>query len=335
MGKRNRGCARVSARQAVLGLLTVLLLASCRNDVSPGELEKAYSSEASGALRDQLGPKSKVIATVPSGRRLLIIERLNRWVRVRVEDGAGEAGTPPLEGWMHQRQMVSQHVYDQFQELAEHSGKLPGQGSGLVRRLANLRLQPGRTTQTFYQLAPDEPVEVLRHSVVPREATAEELRRGIAEPIPEDWVLVRSTGGRAGWMLESLMELNPPLEVARFRESQRIRAWFELFREQAADGVHPWFLWASVPRLAGTPHDFEEIRVFVWNPSAARYETSYRERNLKGFLPITVSQDGGEGGGAPAFVFEHETADGQRTRREYFMMGRQVRLRRAGSQPSG
>ena len=143
-------------------------------------IEIAYSSEANGQLRDQLGPKSKVIATVPSGAKLLILERLNRWARVRLDEGAGANGKPPLEGWMHQRQMVSREVYEQFESLASQSHDLPSQGRGLVRRLANLRLKPGRTTQSFYQLPADEPVEALRHAVVARKATAEEVRDGRA-----------------------------------------------------------------------------------------------------------------------------------------------------------
>ena len=147
--------------------------------------------------------------------------------------------------------------------------------------------------------------------------------------LPEDWLLVRTAKGRTGWILESLMELIPPLEVARYRESQRIRAWFKLYSEpDAAGGDHPWYLWASVPRLSATEYEFEEIRVFVWNPQASRYETSYRERNLRGFLPITVTMDGGERGDSPAFSFENLNDQNERARRSYFMLGRQVRLRR-------
>lgn len=318
----------VATRLLVSAGLSLLLLfaTGCGGDASPELREVAYASEADGPLRDQLGPKSKILATIPTGRRLLILERMNRWARVRVEEGNG---AQPLEGWMHQRQMVSEEVFKQFQQLAEQSEKLPSQGAGLVRRLANLRLNPGRTTQSFYQLSPDTPMEVLKHTVATREATAEEVRRGITEPIPEDWLLVRAAEGRSGWVLESLAELTPPLEVARYRESQRIRAWFELYKEQAADGAHSWYLWATVPKLSGAAHDFEELRVFVWNPAASRYETAYRERGLQGFLPVTVSKDGGEQGDAPAFSFEHLTAQGERVRRSYYMVGRQVRLQRA------
>jgi hypothetical protein len=308
--------------------IAILFLSSCRNELPMESREFAYSSEAVGELRDQLGPKSKVIGRIANGEKLLILERLNRWARVRVVSADAAEGQPLTEGWMHQRQMVSQQVFEQFQELAKQSADLPSQGGALVRRLANMRLQPGRTTQAFYQLATDEQVEVLRHSIKARPATAEEVRRGTTEPIPEDWLLVRASKNRTGWILESLAEMVPPLEVARYRESQRIRAWFKIFEERDEGQTRPWFLWATVPKLTGAPHDFEEIRVFVWNPAADRYETSYRERNLVGFLPINVALTKTPTGDSPEFYFEHQNTEGERVRRTYFMLGRQVRLKR-------
>lgn len=319
-------------RSVLLALCALLLVASaCKRDTTiavGSSTELAYASEARGEVRDQLGPKSKVIANTTSGQQLEILERLNRWARVRVVDGSSTAGKPPLEGWMHQRQMVSEEVYRQFQTLGAKSRELPSQGSGVIRRLANMRLEPGRSTQPFYQLAPDETFEVLQHASASRPATAEEVRNGNTEPIPEDWLLVRATGGRTGWILESLAELVPPLDVARYRESQRIRGWFELYREESQGQVHPWILWATVPKLSGDAHDFEEIRVFVWNPAASRYETSYREKNLKGFLPMRVETVNAGSGPTPAFSFDYLNADGVRLRRNYIMTGRQVRLQK-------
>ena len=323
------GCVRrnVLARLAH-GLCALLFLvsAACRGKTLDDTLEIAYASEAKGELRDQLGPKSKVIATTVSGQRLLILERLNRWARVRVVQDAVAKDKPPLEGWMHQRQMVTGKVFGQFQELAKRSREEPSQGKGLIRRLANMRIEPGRNTQVFYQLAPDEAVDILGHLTAAREATGEEVRRGITEPIPEDWLLARASGERAGWILESLAEMTPPMEVSRYRESQRLRAWFEIYREENQGEFHPWYLWATIPKLSGAAHDFEEIRVFVWNPAASRYETAYREKNLIGFLPIQTSLAPGERGVSPEFSFEHVNGLGARVRRSYFMLGRQVRL---------
>src|SRR5262245_40164814 len=102
---------RRRGRHNALCILTLIValvpLSSCTNESTPETSEYTYSSEALGEIRDQLGPKSRVIATIGSGERLMVLERLNRWARIRVVSNGGE-GKPPLEGWMHQRQMVTQ-----------------------------------------------------------------------------------------------------------------------------------------------------------------------------------------------------------------------------------
>jgi hypothetical protein len=120
--------------------------------------------------------------------------------------------------------------------------------------------------------------------------------------------------------------LAPPLEIAQYSEGLRIRAWFELYREPGVNPPHPWFLWATIKKAA-LPYDFDEIRIFVWDPKSSRYETSYRERNLAGFFPITVNASG-ERSGQPAIAFGFSVKDssGERVQRTYAMTGRQVHL---------
>ena len=102
--------------------------------------------------------------------------------------------------------------------------------------------------------------------------------------------------------------------------------WWELYRQLSVDPPHPWFLWATIKK-AGLPYDFDEIRIFVWDPKSSRYETSYRERNLTGLFPITVNAKE-EPAGQPATVFGFGVKDssGQRAKRTYAMTGRQVHL---------
>ncbi|HWP84458.1 MAG TPA: SH3 domain-containing protein [Terriglobia bacterium] len=290
----------------------------------------AYVGGAKAELRDQLGPATKVIGYLQSGARVRILSRRPRWAEVRAPDGA--------TGWVLQRHLVSQAVFDQFAALAREAAELPSQGQAVIRRRANLHLRPGREEAVFYQLTEGELVDVVGHQVAPRHAEPENppgQETSSADALanrpaatPEDWLLVRASRNRTGWLLEASADLNPPLEVAQYREGLPLRAWFVIHREIDQGVERPWYLWATIRRRAGWPYDFDEIRVFVWNPRAGRYETSYRERNLKGFYPIRVGRRDTAQGSAPAFQLELENDRGERFQKNYFMVGRQVRVER-------
>lgn len=298
-------------------LLTVALgaaLSGCNLQPEPSAQELAYIRGANVEFRNELGPSSRVAGTFWSGERVEVLGQRPRWVEVRRASGE--------TGWVQQASLVSQQVFDQFQQLARDAAALPSQGRAIVRRAANLHLTPGRDTLTFYQLAADEHVDVLQHSVVPRAVSSSAAGQSQDS---EDWLLVRAENERAGWLLEGSVDLDPPLEVARYREGQRIRAWFVINKEEDDGEEHAWYLWATVRRLEGLPYDFEEIRVFVWNPRANRYETSYRERGLTGHFPIETGMRETPDGPTPTFRLHLEDRNGQRREKDYYMAGRLVR----------
>ena len=68
----------------------------------------------------------------------------------------------------------------------------------------------------------------------------------------------------------------------------------------------------------GPPFDFNQVRVFTWNGKRHRYETAYRERNLFGFLPITIrTEDFGKEGKLPTFSFRVQDEAGTSAERKY------------------
>ena len=311
----------------MLGAGFVLALAGCQRDASQESGEVAYVSGANVEFRNELGPSSKVIGRLQSGERIRILSRRPRWAEVRGPSGA--------TGWVLQRHLVSQAVYDQFAQLGREAEVLPSQGRAMLRRDANLHREPGRNTPAFYQLGDGEQVDVVGHRVAARNAAAGETSAGeissgqrpeLSAASNEDWFLVRASRGRTGWLLEGAADLNPPIEIAQYREGLRIRAWFEIYREKDQSGEHPWYLWATIRRLAGLPHDYDEIRVFVWNPRTSRYETSYRERNLTGFYPIVIGSRQTPDGETPTFRLQLKDSSGRRLQKNYFMLGRQVRV---------
>lgn len=316
---------------AVLAMGAALAGGACVRDQAPHVLEVAFVKGGGVVLRDQLGPSSGVVSTLEGGERVEVLSRRARWVEVRVSGGR--------RGWLHSRFLASQQLFGQFQQLANQSAGLASQGRALIRREANLHLDAGSNSDTLYRLTEGDPVEVLTHRTIERQERAssgdstENVDLGPGEDDSatvevrgqEDWFLVRAAGGKAGWLRESFFDMDPPIEIARYSEGLRVRAWFVLFEERSNGESHPWYLWATVHPRPGLPFDFDEIRVFVWNPAKSRYETSYRERNLFGVYPIQMHAASAAAGATPGFELQLEDAGGKRIRKSYAMSGRMVR----------
>jgi len=299
----------------------------------PPRREIAYVRGAAVPLRDQLGPSSASIGSLNNGDEVEVLATRPRWAQVRTAAGR--------TGWVQSRFLADAAVRERFRALAARSAALPSQGVALLVREANLHLEPGRDAESFYRLAEGQSVEVLAHRVAARASDRSAVTgdddsdeatlppADVAVQTPEDWLLVRDSEGSTGWMLEPSADMNPPFEVGQYREGLRLRAWFVIHRE-LDDGVErPWYLWATVRRVAGLPYDFDEIRVFVWNPNRDRYETSYRERNLIGFYPIRVGSRETPAGRsstlAPTFALPVEDETGKRFEKQYVLEGRLVR----------
>ena len=324
--RRQRSClARFPL--AVLALCSGLAAAGCsREPPPPPPPDVAYVQGLEVPLLDQLGPGSAAIGSMNNGEEVEVLGTRPRWTQVRTADGR--------TGWMQSRFLADSSVRDRFRALALQSAPLPSQGTVRLQRDANLHAEPDRDSDTFYRLAEGIEADVLGHAVAARRSarTSSEVSSATPEAsadvvvqTPEDWLLVRGSQRRTGWMLESLADMNPPLEVGQYREGLRIRAWFVIHRE-IDDGIErSWYLWATARRLAGFPYDFDEIRVFVWNPNRDRYETSYRERGMIGFYPIEVGTWDTSRGPSPTFALQVEDESGNRIRKQYVMEGRIVR----------
>ena len=136
----------------------------------------------------------------------------------------------------------------------------------------------------------------------------------------EDWWLIRDPDGRVGWVLARMVDLDVPLEIAQYAEGQRLVAFFVL--DQVADGdkkVPQYLVVLSEPK-DGLPFDYNQVRVFTWNVKHHRYETAYREHNLNGVLPVTVSQENFDKEGMlPVFVLQVKDDNGNISARKYKM----------------
>jgi hypothetical protein len=282
--------------------------------------EIAYVSAPQAILRDHVSAVFNKTGVVKNGDRVQILERERRFVRVRTASG--------VEGWIEQRSLVPQLVYDGFQKLAQQEQTAPVQATGTTRNDTNIHLDPGRETEHLYQLNQGSKVSILKRATaektVPgamaKPASARKNESSKPPALLEDWWLVRDPEGRVGWVLSRMVDLDVPLEIAQYAEGQRTVAFFVL--NQVADGdkkVPQYLVVLSEPK-DGLPFDYNQVRVFTWNVKRHRYETAYREHNLNGVLPVTVSQeDFGKEGTLPVFVLHVKDDNGTVSDRTYKM----------------
>ena len=121
-----------------------------------------YVSAVETSLRDRVATLYNKVGTVHNGDRVEVLERYRRFLRVRTDGG--------VEGWIEQRSLVSQEVYDSFQKLAQDSANFGVQGHGTTRAELNMHLTPSRESEHLYQLKDAEKVEILRRATADRNA---------------------------------------------------------------------------------------------------------------------------------------------------------------------
>src|SRR6266849_6466035 len=121
-------------------------------------LETDYVSAPQVTLRDQLSQVYNKTGTAKNGDRVDVLDREKRFARVRTESGA--------EGWVEQRYLVTQQVFDAFQKLKQQEQNSPVQGSATTRNDTNLHVEPGRDTEHLYQLSLGAKVSVLKRATV-------------------------------------------------------------------------------------------------------------------------------------------------------------------------
>lgn len=172
----------------------------------------------------------------------------------------------------------------------------------------------------------------LSKSAMPEELAPEPKADPEPEPPPvelEDWTLVRTKDGKAGWVVSRSLILAIPDEVAQYAEGQRITSYFSL--GEVADGEqirHNW-LWTTISGKL-KDYQFDSFRVFIWSMRRHRYETAYIERNVTGYFPVEVKTvdvtEGRETRRAPGFTLLLLDKDGNLVKKTYGFQGYRVRL---------
>jgi hypothetical protein len=277
-------------------------------------LEVMYVSAPQAFLRDRVAAVYNKTATVKNGDRLDVLDREKRFVKVRTSTG--------IEGWIEQRYLITQQVFDHFQSLSKDHQNDPVQATGSTRNDTNLHIEPGRDTDHLYLLPAASKVSVLARGMAERTGVVAPPSPGKKDkapgPVMEDWWLARDAQGHVGWLLARMVDLDVPLEIAQYAEGQRFVAFFKLNEVQDDDKKVPQYLALLTEPKDGQPFDFDKVHVFTWNVKRHRYETAYRERNLNGVLPVTVThEDFGKEGDLPVFILRVKDDSGNVAERKY------------------
>ena len=145
-----------------LGLLLALVVfsAGCKRGPLRSN-EVAYVAVPQAILRDRVAALYSKVGTVSNGQKLQILEHQKRFVKVRT---AGDQ-----EGWIEQRFLVGQEVFDGFEKLSKENGATPAQAKGVTRAELNMHLTPARDSEKLYQLAEGDKVDILRRATAEKQ----------------------------------------------------------------------------------------------------------------------------------------------------------------------
>ncbi len=293
----------------------------------------AYVAVPQANLRDRVAAVYNKAGVVRNGEPVEVLEKSRRFVKVKSVRGE--------IGWLEERYLADQEVYDSFQKLAAQTARAPVQAHGTTRASLNMHVTPGRDTEHLYQMSDATKVVVLKRETADKPQpkinplrrvetpAAKDSKKKSEEPPPvakEDWLLVRDPVGHAGWVLARMIDVDVPLEIAQYSEGQRIVAYFVLNQVADENRQVPQYLVLLTENKDGLPWDYEQARIFTWNVKRHRYETAYRERRLWGVFPASVGKaDFGKEGVLPTFTLRVKDDEGKIVEKLYKLNGPIVR----------
>lgn len=324
---------QLQARSLLAATLLCVLLATsgCSRFRAHSETQYVYVIAKSSVLRDRVAAVSNRVGEVTNGEKLEVLEHDRRFVKVKTPNGT--------IGWLEARLTADQTIVDQFDALRQQHAKDPVVATATATDDVYLHSTPGRETDRFYRLAEGDPVSLLARATVPKPVTPgaavaeaqkpqtptgrkegkENASAPIAPPPPamEDWWLVRGSQGQTGWLYSRLIDVSVPDAIARYAEGQRIIGAYVIATVDDPDSgvlnngqaltAIPEYVSVLNSGKSGLPYDFDQVRVFIWNLKKHRYETSFREHNIEGYLPVKLFKSKDPYGKGPEAALELPT----------------------------
>jgi len=302
-------------------LLGLLILQGCGRLVPHPPREYVYVWARGTYLRDRVAAVSNRVAEVVNGQRLQVVEHGRRFLKVKTDKGE--------VGWIEDHGVIDQQTYEKFTQLVNENANTPVIGTAVLRDDYWLRDAPGRTSDRFYLLPENDKLQLLKRASVPKPEAPQALPMPLEKPVSrtkadgpavppppnlEDYWLIRDSTGHVGWVRARTLDEDVPDAIAGLAEGQKIVGAYILKKVNdpganvPGDQVSEYVAFLA-PWKDGLPYDFDQVRVFTWNTKKHRYETAYRERNLEGYLPVSVTEASAANQDTPAFSFRVATSD--------------------------
>jgi hypothetical protein len=318
------GFSFLSRRALPCVLVALFLLQGCGHFAPHVPHEYVYVWARESWLRDRVAVVSNRVAEVTNGQRLQVVEHGRRFLKVKTDKNE--------IGWIEDHFVIDQSVYDKFAQMQKDNAAAPVIGTAVLRDDYWLRDAPGRTSDRFLLLPENDKLQLLmRASVrkpqpppqpVPLPAPGQVKEKPVdrekpATPPPpdlEDYWLVRDGAGHVGWVRGRTLDEDVPDAIAGLGEGQKIVGAYVLAKVNDPDANVPGhqvpeYVTVMAPWKDGLPYDFDQVRVFTWNTRKHRYETAYRERNVVGYLPVTVGEQSFGNREEPTFSYRVAAGD--------------------------
>ena len=325
--RRNSLAGRALMHVAALGCGLAVLgaMGGCKS-LKPKESDHyVYVTAKSATLRDRVAAVSNRTGEVANGDKLKVLEHGRHFIRVQ---------TPKGEiGWIKEAEVATGETEGDFDKLKEEHKSDATVATAVVRDSVYMHAAPGKDAERFYLLAEGEKLQLLRRATLVKtnanpasiaraqkaipQAAGSDARKKNAAPVAvtptgdvagpppmEDWWLVRDSQGHTGWLYSRMMDVDAPEALTRYAEGQRFVGAYILTRVHDNDAPGgpadlPVYVTVLSPYKAGLPYDFDQVRVFTWSLTHHRYETGFREKNIEGYLPVTIGTMKDLGGKTP------------------------------------
>ena len=331
--------SRASVRLLIAGFAS-LLLAGCSHFQQKPNENYVFVTAKQGVLRDRVAAVSNRVGEVQNGDRLKVLDHARHFVKVQNEKGQ--------TGWIEERAVATPEVVNAFDQMKSEHAKDAAIAGGVTRDQVYMHISPGRETAHFYLLNENEKLQLLKRATVEKvvtpgapskvkvipeavgthaakkptaESKAADAVAAEAPPSMEDWWLVRDSQGHTGWLFGRMLDVDAPDALTRYSEGQKFVGAYVLTTvhdEGAPTELKdiPEYVTVLNSYAAGLPYDFNQVRVFTWSLQHHRYETAFREKNIEGYLPVTVMKMKDPYGKSPvaqdllpAFSYKVLTAD--------------------------